>query len=793
MKYWNRAVTRRASCLTGIAVALCLLVITPSSENHLALFRASAQAQGAGSQNPVPPHENPRTGQQTEPTLMVAGKFTGNNEPEGIKLTAETGDFKHVFQISAITDQEVKDLRVEVAPFTGPNSAQREIVWKLNNESGSKPVTVPGLNSIPLELSASLPIAGPYSTNIWLTYNKRRWPIALTVTRTRVVPSVEILGLETARDSAFMPSENAYLWFNLHEKAGKRVSLNMPTLAELALVQADKTKLQASYDSVRVECASADCTQNGNSLELGAGKTVRLKLTVINLKDSGEFSGKLRVSGADGEPLDQAVTILRKKSGLLAGLLIALGVFISFALRHYASSVRPRLILQREVVAIKEDIDELKRVHTALTVDEQEVLDKLNNQTQDLGDEIAFAKVDNVQQEIKNITSKVEIFPRWVQERGRVDALKPIELQQEFRNELDKIKKFMNTEPITDELLTEARTTLNQIPPQMKSKVKEDLAIKVNALKTEVDTHRSSATADTQTRLSQEVDPEIRKVEELLKSENVDDARTAYETARLAFVRILSVELESSLPANTPTGFDEAGWQALKAEVLNALTESGNATDPDKAKELYLNAYSQYLKGLTSKLQGILKARQESVEQNSSTSPADKAKFQLLLTGASTSLTTALSKIDAADVRGAAQDYEAARKALVDVDKELEKAGGTMAATVESAAEVTAAVSPGSVPGPLNLPFLGAFINRTRTTTVREITRKLGLLDLLFTAIILLIAVFMGLKLLWLDNPTWGGWDAYLSAVLWGLGLHQVSGAAFEGLQGLAAKFSPST
>lgn len=781
MQRWNPPMARNALSF-GIIIVLGLLVTASSIENS-----GIAHAQETVPQQPAPAR------QPSEPSLMVAGKFTGVNEPEGIKLTSETSDLKHVFQIASITNKEVSDVRVEVAPFTGPNSTQTKIDWTINNQAGDKPFTVSGLALVPLELHANLPVAGAYTTTIWLIYDNKRWPIPLTVTRTKTPPTVEILGVEIARDSAVMASD-ASLWFTLHEKAGKQVRLYLPTVTSLALVQSDKTRLQAKYDSINVSCVSQDCKQENNFLVLSPGQTVQLRLTIVGLKDSGEFSGNLRVSGADGDPIDQAITLLRRRSGWLAGLLIALGVGISFLLRHYASAVRPRLILQREVLALKEDIDELKRSKTALTVDEQEVLDRLDKQTQDIADDITIARADNIDQKVKDIKSKVEIFPRWVQERGRVDDLKPVELQREFRDKLDTIKQFMNTQPITDELLKETRTTLDQIGPQIKVKVKEDLTNKIAALNTEVNTHRNSATLDIQNRLAKEVNPEISKVEALLKADQLRDARTAYESARLAFVRILGDELTLSLPAatTTPLGFTDPEWQQFRQEVLDLLSQSANASDPDEATRLYLTAYSQYLRGLISKLQATVKARQELIDQSASISPIDKAKHKQSLGDAAVKLVNALPKIDAGEMQGAAQDYEAARAVLVQVDKELSAIGGTMSTATGDTAVTTAAASPGMVPGPLTLPFLDAFATRGRTTTVREITRKLGLLDFAFTLVVLLIAVFLGLKLLWIDNATWGGWDAYLSAVLWGLGLHQVSGTAFEGLQGLAAKFGGS-
>jgi len=77
-----------------------------------------------------------------------------------------------------------------------------------------------------------------------------------------------------------------------------------------------------------------------------------------------------------------------------------------------------------------------------------------------------------------------------------------------------------------------------------------------------------------------------------------------------------------------------------------------------------------------------------------------------------------------------------------------------------------------------------------RSYNVGDIVRKMALYDVFFTLVILLISVLLGLKLLWVDDPTWGGAKAYMTALLWGLGLHQVSGVAFEGVTGLVARWS---
>jgi hypothetical protein len=79
---------------------------------------------------------------------------------------------------------------------------------------------------------------------------------------------------------------------------------------------------------------------------------------------------------------------------------------------------------------------------------------------------------------------------------------------------------------------------------------------------------------------------------------------------------------------------------------------------------------------------------------------------------------------------------------------------------------------------------------RIVTTERRGIIARLRSGDGIFAAVVFVIAVMLGLKVLWMDNPAWGGYEDLLIAVLWGLGLHQTSAGAFEGIAGFASKFA---
>jgi hypothetical protein len=69
--------------------------------------------------------------------------------------------------------------------------------------------------------------------------------------------------------------------------------------------------------------------------------------------------------------------------------------------------------------------------------------------------------------------------------------------------------------------------------------------------------------------------------------------------------------------------------------------------------------------------------------------------------------------------------------------------------------------------------------SRALAITQRTIDR----IDWFVLLVAIVVATVLGVTVLWTPNPTWGGWDDRIVAVLWGLGLHQFT---FTGLAGLA-------
>ncbi|RKH36877.1 hypothetical protein [Corallococcus sicarius] len=67
-------------------------------------------------------------------------------------------------------------------------------------------------------------------------------------------------------------------------------------------------------------------------------------------------------------------------------------------------------------------------------------------------------------------------------------------------------------------------------------------------------------------------------------------------------------------------------------------------------------------------------------------------------------------------------------------------------------------------------------------------SRDLWKVELAVLGMMSIIAVLLGLQVLDVFAPTWGGSGAWMTAFLWGFGLHQVGNATFDGLWGMVSK-----
>lgn len=275
---------------------------------------------------------------------------------------------------------------------------------------------------------------------------------------------------------------------------------------------------------------------------------------------------------------------------------------------------------------------------------------------------------------------------------------------------------------------------------------------------------------------------------------SVDEAFHLYQGAHALYVRRLVMELrqevaqarEEATSDEQRTLLDAVG--AKLREALGALA----AESPHEAAMKYAEARDVLQRAHS------VHVRQSLLELSASVARAraeTKDPSQLAELGAIDRwLEEARAALDAEAPQEAARKYEQARRAFESYPSPRRMTAGQVISESHvddmegvGAARAPSAPTGGSIPSlpdsPLALPPLGELDGLPLPSPRHLWVVELGVLVLLTG-----VAVALGLQLLNVFSPTWGGFGAGMTAFLWGFGLHQVGNATFEGLTGLLTR-----
>jgi hypothetical protein len=332
--------------------------------------------------------------------------------------------------------------------------------------------------------------------------------------------------------------------------------------------------------------------------------------------------------------------------------------------------------------------------------------------------------------------------------------------------------------------LAEVEAALGKLPTDVEKEIHTWLQTQTTDFVKQVQDHLAQATAHQQ-ELRALLD-DLKTAAVALDEGNAAEALQLLDATRLRFVRILAAEQKDSIdPARPPLGVSPAKWQTTATRLRGLLDDAIRRNDPEQAARLFGEAYATHVDERASGLETHVKNWHAQIEAHTNLSDADKARHKQAVAAPLLNLSTVRSHSAAGRLREAAAALNeietAVKKAVKDIPPRGMQQGGA-AAAVPAASLMEQPMAP-SVPHAMPKSFDQDPL-RSRTSAKTALTWG----ERLFLAGGALIAVLLGLKVLYMDNATWGGATDWLAAFLWGLGITQTSGAAYEGFSGLMAK-----
>jgi hypothetical protein len=718
---------------------------------------------------------------KTSPTRVTIGAV----DAAPLKFETGTSNFSFPLQVQSNGPGKAIAVTVLVRPLWSPDGKPFAVTCQIEgNPCAGASFDIEPAHSIEATVALTLGGVGTYTAWVILRHASGSEGRLVEIKRVLVDPTFGVMGSERASDAA--------LWVTIVDVAGQSIKLARPEILNLTRNQKDKPSTQAKFKILEILDESGKPLED--SFDLAAGQSRRLTFEFVDL-EPGEYSGKLHFAALAGsKPVEFEIKQLTARWDWWCALVpILLGAVVSHFLREWATRYRPMLVKRQSIVATIANLDDA--VGPLLPLDQKETRAEasVRQQLDVLERTLDADDISTVDANLAALARKVEVLPLWLLARRRVDALEPPSLRVQFEDVLQAGERFF-ANPHAEATDTSIQP-LRDLDGVITKAVREEMRKQVGELRGQVNEQiKLSGHPAHRDRLTEKLLPLVAKLEDAVERD-ASSVRDLLEIARAEFARAMIDDLRQTIQEPAPATVEDQDWAALKDKVAEELNSATPQVSAQALAAKYASSLRTYLDGLTGLLAKSVKKRKLIVGA-SNIGEKDKAGFLTDLE----SLGRKLEAI-ARDTRSP-EKQQAATVQLEDVMKDLdtlaakyfEVAKAPLGAAPQKGSPAGLALRGALIPpgfsdgGPQKSPQFAAKVDqRTRAERLRDWIRT-G--DGITTLAAGAIALALGLKAVWIDNPGWGGFDDWLVAALWGLGLHQGASGVFEGIAGLKRKFS---
>ena len=536
---------------------------------------------------------------------------------------------------------------------------------------------------------------------------------------------------------------------------GAEVKVSRPFLDDVTV----KPKADSASGSL-VSNVKFDLQKVPDPITVVPGQPTPLELGIDGLASPGRYDGTIRFAPAGFQPVSKSFTIYVRDPFWVAIFFIVLGVALSLAVLMYGSTLRPRLLAQQRMTTILLMLrDESARAAGDADAEALVVGVRKN----------VMRRWDDAQKQRRAITTELDIFDQivsalghWTQLHKQVREVRPVEVRDELMPTLDDAAAVFGSPNPDATKVQSAISDVSALPQKIRTKIGEKLKKQVTDLTAKLAQYPHASV--------HEIAASVAAASEKLAHGDIEEAIGLVEGARLRYAIILADELikRVSGPTTPPDGMNQNEWDALKRATTRAATIVSAAKDPDDATTRLFAAAVPYVLELSN-----------AIEQSATVSIPDEAKRKPIIdaaevakTAVAQSVADGLNKLDAA-----AKLYE----------KAIASPGQTMGSIPLLAS--LAATALGAAPGGPSFDMIGSFgygppaSDLDQPGAAKPIARQIGRYDIIVSVIVVVAACLIGLQVLWIDNPTWGGPANYLAAFVWGFAIDQFSHAGVAALR----------
>jgi hypothetical protein len=609
-----------------------------------------------------------------------------------------------------------------------------------------------GTEELTINCTGKLAKADTYTAILRLAAKDAVTTVAIKLTRPAAAAAGitvdDVPGIFVAMPVGFSAGTSEPFAVRIRESGGAAVTVQPPVVTSFSLKPNEKVSMSAAFP-----------TFTGPAAALTAKGSTTMHLALQGIKSAGRYEGKADFAADGLAPVSKTFTVYARQPCTVAASFIALGVLVSFLLRWYAKVGRPRLLVMNRVANLA---DELRKAAAAADDDAEAVrftgslraaLVRRYEYLAHVGRLVGATDFDLFE-------SKLPLLMTWIEVRRDLLALSlPVGARKTLEDGLREAAATIANSAATAVDVAQQASKLGAL----RSKTEAEAAAEIGKMLDDLDAELAGSADPGAAALRNRA----LAIRQRIQEKDYAGALADVTDLRLDYIALLTRALRKKLP-DVPLGMTQNDWAPIEAEATAFLDAADAAADPDVAFAAYKKALEAWLRPAAVALQ---------TKANTEAAKAGPLSPYAVIAA---ELGTIAGDVAAGKVMAAAERFAALRLRY--------DAAGAPPAKLAHAAALAAPAGP--VTALLDIPSANRRIG-IDTAFGRAIAHW-GLIigTVLSTLLIMVLAILLGVKILWADDWTWGGPMSALIAFLWGAGLHAVT---YDGLSGLVSKLIPST
>ena len=295
---------------------------------------------------------------------------------------------------------------------------------------------------------------GKYTGVVRLRYlDQTSDSMPVEITRTTPATAEPAITVEDALGSKLdldpFKAKSAKVVFNVTETGGAKQTLT-PHLKSFAQ-KLDGDKKIAAVGKLHDE----------KPIPIGAKESKDVAVQIDGIERAGEYIASVVFEKGTFRTQPKTATVYARESWLIAALLIAIGVFASFALRVYYKYTRPRLITENQVARIQQTLGELAAA-AAADADAARVVKRFQDHVGDRWNTLGRMDRAVGSPEVTLWEDQLQLLDTWLKLR-KLSARVPEALRKDYNTAMSAAEQVLDRTAATSQNVSDARDALEKL------------------------------------------------------------------------------------------------------------------------------------------------------------------------------------------------------------------------------------------------------------------------------------------------------------------------------------------